>query len=128
MIVGPLVPDELVLVAISVLIANLTTRWIAPLALTVLAKSIQGAIVAIGALLVFPEYCMSRAHRRRDLRPPQLAYDYGAIVGWTVWHLSRAVGFLLPGLAKVLRTIPAIWITTGTALVTIGSFLNLISL
>jgi hypothetical protein len=126
MIVGPLIPPGAAQVAVAVVVACVTTRWVAPTVLSLLARSVQGTVAAIAALIILPEYYLSITRRRRQRRPPQLAYDYGATIGWIALQIHRAVGFLIHGLAAVLRAIPMIWVAILAAGLTIGSLLGLI--
>lgn len=119
MIVGPLIPPGVAPVATAVIVACSTTRWIGPLALRALAAAIQGAVIAIAAALVFPEYHVSKAHRRRHLDPPQIAYDYGAVVGRIGWLIQRFVGFILLAAAGLIRALPMAVVAVAAGAVTI---------
>jgi energy-coupling factor transporter transmembrane protein EcfT len=126
MIVGPLVPTGAVEVMIAVAVACLTTRWVAPLVLRTLAKSIQAAVVVVAAVAILPEYYLSTDSRRRHRNPPQLAYDYGAAVGWVASLIHRVVGALLHGVARAIRAIPMVLVAVVAAVLTAGRLLGLI--
>lgn len=106
MIYGPLVPPGVGTIFTAIVIGCVGIRWIAPFALRVLAISTQNAVGTVAAVLILPEYYVSTAIRRRQLDPPQVAYDYGAVVGWIALLLHRIIGLLLLGAADVLRAIP----------------------
>lgn len=120
MIVGPLIPPGIGPVLIAMLIACVTTRWVAPLVLRTLARWIQTAVAMVATLLIFPEYCVSSASRRRDLDPPQLAYDYGAAVSWLASLIHRPTGWIFHRLAGAIRAIPLALVSLLAAGLTIG--------
>jgi hypothetical protein len=126
-IVGPLIPPGVGPVLIAVLVACLTTRWVAPLVLRMLARSIQTTVAMVATLMIFPEYCVSSASRRRHLDPPQLAYDYGAAVGWLAYLIHRTIGWLFRHLAAAIRAIPLALVAMITGGLTIGWLLGLIT-
>lgn len=125
---GPLIPPGAVPVLIAVLIACLTTRWIAPLVLQMLARLIQIAVAMVAAVMIYPEYRVSTASRRRHLDPPQLAYDYGAAVGWLASLIQRTIGWLLGHLAAAIRAIPLALVAILAGGLTIGWLLGLITI
>lgn len=106
MIYGPLLPPGVGPILVAIAVGCVGIRWIAPFALRVLAKSTQSAVGAVAAVLILPEYCVSTAIRRRQLDPPQFAYDYGAVVGWIAFVFHRLIGRVLLGAADALRAIP----------------------
>jgi len=128
MIVGPLIPPGVGPVLIAMLIACVTTRWLAPLVLHMSARSIQAAVAMVATLLIFPEYCVSSASRRRGLDPPQLAYDYGAAVGWLAALIHRPIGWIFRQLAAAIRAIPLALVSLLAGGLTIGWLLGLIVL
>ncbi len=126
MIVGPLLPPGTVPIAVAVLVAGATTRWIAPLSIRLLATLIQSIVATVAAVMVLPEYYLSATSRRRHRDPPQVAYDYGAVIGSTARLANRVVGFCMFGTAKALRAIPLVWVAVIAAVVAIGWMLGLI--
>jgi hypothetical protein len=128
MIVGAILPPGMGSILIAVTIACLTTRWVAPLVLRMLARSIQTAVAMVATLMILPEYYVSSASRRRHLHPPQLAYDYGAAVGWLAFLIHRIVGWLLQNLANTIREIPLALVAIIACGLTVGLLLlNLIT-
>jgi hypothetical protein len=126
--IGPVIPPGVGPVLISVTIACLTTRWVAPLVLHMLARSIQTAVAMVATLMILPEYYVSSASRRRRLHPPQLAYDYGAAVGWLAFLIYRIIGWLLHNVANAIRAIPVALVAIVTGVLTVGWLLGLITL
>ncbi|WP_326944419.1 hypothetical protein OG439_31915 [Amycolatopsis sp. NBC_01307] len=126
MITGPVIPPGVGPVAIGIAIACLTTRWVAPWVLRLLAGSVQAAVAALAAVMVLPEYYVSTASRRRHRDPPQFAYDYGAAVGWVASLVHQVVGWLLHGSARALRAIPVAVVAVVAGVLTIGWLLDLI--
>lgn len=125
MIVGPLIPPGTGPVLIAVLVACVTTRWLAPLVLHMLARSIQTTVALVATLMIFPEYCVSSRSRRRHLDPPQLAYDYGCVVGWVASLIHRTIGWLFRHLAAAIRAIPLVLVAMLAGGLTIGWLLGL---
>jgi len=127
-IVGPLIPPGTGPVLTAVLLACLATRWVTPLVLRILAGSMQATVAIVATLLIFPEYCVSPASRRRDLDPPQLAYDYGAAVGWLASLIHRIIGWTFRQLAAAIRAIPLALVSIVAAGLTIGWLVGLITI
>lgn len=120
MTAGPIIPPGVGPVIIAVIIACLTTRWVVPLVLRMLATSLQGAVAMVAALVILPEYYVSSASRRRHVPPPQLAYDYGAAVGWLASLTHRIVGSLFRNLANAIGAIPMAVVAIVTGVLTTG--------
>lgn len=125
MIVGPLIPPDVLLVLLVVTAACVTTRWAAPLSLRWLAALLQGAMAVSAAVMILPEYYYSAMSRRDGRNPSQLAYDYGAAVGCLAMVLHKLVGFLLRGAASVIRAVPLPLVAVATAVLTIGQLVGL---
>lgn len=127
MIVSHIISPGVDPVLLAMIIACVTTRWVAPLVLRMLARSIQFTIAMVAMLMILPEYYVSSASRRRHLHPPQQAYDYGAAVGWLAFLIHRAVGWIFHNLANAIRAIPVAVVAMVTGGLTIGWLLDLIT-
>ena len=127
MTIAAIIPPRVGSILIAVVIACLTTRWVAPLALRMLAMSIQTAVALVATLMILPEYYVSITSRRRHLHPPRLAYDYGAAVGRMAFLIHRIVGWLFHKLADAIRAIPVPLVAIVSGVLTVGRLLGLIT-
>lgn len=105
-IVGPLVPPGVLLVAITVMCACLTTRWAAPFLLRLASSALRGAIAVAAMLLIFPEYRWSTRSRRCKKPPSSFAYTYGDVVGRTTFWINRLLSAVLHAAAEAIKALP----------------------
>ncbi|MEV4145433.1 hypothetical protein AB0J40_17305 [Amycolatopsis sp. NPDC049691] len=96
----PLLPQALPGLAVVVAMACLVVRFVVPVALRTLVEPARDVVTLLAALLVLPEYWVSRAHRRAGGTPPHLAYLYGHGVTRLAWLGDRGVVLTLRSLAR----------------------------
>ncbi|HEX8867375.1 MAG TPA: hypothetical protein VF821_17080 [Lentzea sp.] len=105
-IVGPLVPQGVLFVAIAVVCACLTTRWAAPFLLRLASSALRAAIAVTAVLLIFPEYRWSTRNRRSKKPPSSIAYTYGDVVGRTSFWINRLLSVVLSAAAEAVKALP----------------------
>ncbi|MCG8927561.1 hypothetical protein [Lentzea sp. CC55] len=127
-IVGPLVPPGVLFVAIAVVCAWLTTRWVAPFLLRLASSALRGAIAVAAMLLIFPEYRWSTRSRRSKKPPSSFAYTYGDIVGRTSFWINRLLSIVLRAAAEAVRALPPPLVAILSGLFAAALSLELITL
>jgi hypothetical protein len=100
-----LLPRALPGLFLVVAVACLVVRFVVPVALRTLIEPARDAVTLLAALLVLPEYWVSRARRRAGGTPPHLAYVYGDGVTRLAWLGDRGVVLVLRSLARAAVTI-----------------------
>ncbi|MBP2184569.1 hypothetical protein [Amycolatopsis magusensis] len=88
-----------------VVVVCLTIRFVLPVALRSVVEPARDFVMVVAALLVLPEYLVSRRHRLDGRTPPQLAYLYGDGVARLAWAGDRAVVLVLRSLARAATTV-----------------------
>lgn len=127
-IVGPLVPPGVLFVAIAVVCACLTTRWVAPFLLRLASSALRGAIAVAAMLLIFPEYRWSTRSRRGKKPPSSFAYTYGDVVGRTTFWINRLLSVVLHAAAEAVRALPPPLVAVLAGVFAVALSLELITL
>ncbi len=100
-----LLPRALPGLFLVVAVACLVVRFVVPVALRTLIEPARDAVTLLAALLVLPEYWISRARRRAGETPPHLAYVYGDGVTRLAWLGDRGVVLILRSLSRAAVTV-----------------------
>jgi hypothetical protein len=101
----PLLPRALPGLFLVVAVACVVVRFVVPVALRTLIEPARDVVTLVAALLVLPEYWVSRSRRRAGGTPPHLAYIYGNGVTHLAWLGDRGVVLVLRSLARAAVTV-----------------------
>lgn len=97
--------------------AVVVARWILPVALRLVLDLLEDIVAATAAVLLLPEYLLSRTVRARGGSPPQLAYEYGALVAGCARHVQLVLRRICRGLVVLGRTLPPAAVAAITVVV-----------
>lgn len=96
----PVFPHALVTSVFVVVVACLVVRFAVPVVLRTLVEPVREAISLVAAVLVLPEYWVSRTRRREGGTPSPFAYAYGDGVARLACVGDRSVVLVLRSLAR----------------------------
>ncbi|WP_406629277.1 hypothetical protein [Amycolatopsis sp. WGS_07] len=101
--------------ALVIAVVCLAVRFVLPAVLKVLVEPVRGCVSLAAALLLLPEYWLSRSRRRGGAVPAQFAYAYGDGIVQLAGLGDRGVVLLLRSLAEAAATVHPLAVAGVTA-------------
>ncbi|MFD2474141.1 hypothetical protein [Amycolatopsis silviterrae] len=93
----------------------LAVRFVLPAVLKILVEPARSCVSLTAALLLLPEYWLSRSRRREGALPAPFAYAYGDGIAHLAGLGERSVVLLLRSLAEASATVPPLAVAGVTA-------------
>lgn len=113
-----------ILIVSVIAVTCIAIRWVVPLALRILTRSLQDGIAAAAGLVLLPEYLLTTIMRRRGRAPFCIAYDLGDATAWTVRTLCATVRITFGGLSRASRSVHPAIVATISGGIALGHVLG----